>query len=76
MSKTTRNLGTPLRELKLKKGVLVAVIVRKDQVIIPEGSASIQEGDSVIIISKGHTILDVNDIYEASFLDGGGSDEF
>ena len=76
VSKTTRNLGTPLRELKLKKGVLVAVIVRKDQVIIPEGSASIQEGDSVIIISKGHTILDVNDIYEASFLDGGGSDEF
>ena len=67
VSATTRNLGVPLRELKLKQGILVAVIVRHDQIIIPEGSSCIQEGDSVILISKGHTILDVNDIYESSF---------
>ena len=75
VSRNTRHLGVPLRDLELKKGVLVAVIVRGSQVIIPEGSASIQEGDSVIIVSKGHTILDVNDIFETSFLDVGGSDE-
>jgi len=45
----------------------VAVIVRHDQVIIPEGSTCIQEGDSVILVSKGHTILDVNDIYDTPF---------
>ena len=63
VSKSTQNLGVPLRELKLKKGVLIAVIVREDQIIIPEGSTSIQERDSVIFVSRDHTILDVNDIF-------------
>lgn len=75
VSKSTRNLGIPLKDLKLKKGVLIAVIVRDDQVIIPEGSTCIQERDSVIIVSKDHTILDVNDIYDVSFLSAGGSNE-
>lgn len=67
VSSTTRHLGVPLKELKLRQGVLVAVIVRDDQVIIPDGSTSIQERDSVIIVSKNHTILDVNDIYDTAF---------
>ena len=64
---TTRHLGVPLKDLKLRQGVLVAVIVRDDQVIIPDGSTCIQERDSVIIVSKDHTILDVNDIYDTAF---------
>ena len=67
VSANTRNLGIPLKDLKLKKGVLVAVIVRDDQVIIPDGSTCIQDHDSIIIVSKEHTILDVNDIYDAAF---------
>ena len=68
---TTRNLGVPLKQLKLKKGILIAVILRDDQVIIPEGSSFIQERDSVIVVSKDHTILDLNDIYEAAPIAGG-----
>ena len=75
VSKNTRNLGVALKDLKLKKGVLVAVIVRDDQVIIPDGSTCIQERDSVIIVSKNHTILDVNDIYDTDAMIMGGSDE-
>ena len=75
VSKNTQSLGVPLKDLKLKKGVLIAVIVREDQVIIPDGSAFIQEGDSVIIVSKEHTILDVNDIFETSIRSGGMSNE-
>ena len=75
VSKSTRCLGVPLKELKLKQGVLVAVIVREDQVIIPEGSTCILEGDAVILVSKGHAILDVNDIYETPLLGAGGPDE-
>ena len=56
-------LGIPLKDLKLKSGILVAVIVRHDRIIIPEGSSHIEEGDSVIIVSKGHAIMDVNDIF-------------
>lgn len=38
--------------------------MRGRDIIIPEGSSSIQEGDSVILISRGRLILDLNDIYE------------
>lgn len=65
VGKHTENLGVALKDLKLKKGILIAVIVRSDQVIIPDGSSCLQEGDSVIIVTRDHTILDVNDIYDA-----------
>ena len=67
VSASTHNLGVPLKELKLKQGILIAVIVREDEVIIPDGSACIQEGDSVIIVSSQHAILDMNDIFDTSF---------
>ena len=61
---TTRYLNVPLKDLCLKSGILIAVIMRGRDIIIPEGSSSIQEGDSVILISRGRLILDLNDIYE------------
>ena len=60
----TRHLGTPLKDLRLKSGVLLAVIVRGAEIIIPEGSSYLQEDDSVIIIARGGGILDLNDIYD------------
>lgn len=76
---TTRHLNVPLRDLHLHKGILLAVIMRDGEIIIPEGSSSIQEGDSVIIISRDRPILDLNDIYaeeEGTFLLTGGNDEY
>lgn len=64
---STRHLGTPLKELRLKKGILIAMIARGDKIIIPEGSSFIQEGDTVFIVSRDHGILDINDIYNESF---------
>ena len=61
---TTRYLNVPLKDLRLQSGILIAVIMRGRDIIIPEGSSSIQEGDSVILISRGRLILDLNDIYE------------
>ena len=75
---STRHLNVPLRDLHLHKGILIAVIMRDGEIIIPEGSSSIQEGDSVIIISRDRPILDLNDIYaeeEGPFLLTGGKDE-
>ena len=66
VSASTRNLGVALKDLKLKQGILVAVIVREDEVIIPDGNACIREGDSVIVVSSKHTILDMNDIFDTS----------
>lgn len=75
---STRHLNVPLKDLNLHNGILIAVIMRDGEIIIPEGSSFIQEGDSVIIISRDRPILDLNDIYaeeESSFLLTGGSDE-
>ena len=67
----TRYLGVPLKELKLRPGVLLAVIVRKNNIIIPEGSSFLQEGDRVIIIARGGGVLDLNDIYRSESITGG-----
>lgn len=75
---STRHLNVPLRDLHLHKGILIAVIMRDGEIIIPEGSSCIQVGDSVIIISRDRPIQDLNDIYaeeEGSFLLTGGKDE-
>ena len=48
---TTRNRDTPLRELRLKPGILVAVLVHQGRIVIPDGSSSIAAGDTVIVIS-------------------------
>ena len=67
----TSHLGVPLKELRLRPGVLLAVIVRKNDIIIPEGSSFLQEGDRVIIIARGGGVLDLNDIYRSESLVGG-----
>jgi len=67
VSSATQYLDVPLKELnqKLKPGILIAVIVRDHNFIIPEGSDSIQINDNVIIISSGNQIHDLNDIFLA-----------
>ena len=69
----TRNLGVPLKDLRLRPGVLLAVIVRGSDIIIPEGSSFLQEGDQVIIIARESGILDLNDIYSPELNPGGAS---
>ena len=43
--------GVPLKELKLKKNLLVASITRGGKLILPSGDDSIQEGDSVVVVT-------------------------
>ena len=69
---TTRHQGVALKDLRLKKGILIAVLVHQGQIIIPDGSSSFQTGDTVIIVSRDHKILDINDIFDESIMDLGG----
>ena len=62
--KITGITGTPLRELKLKKDMLICAIIRKRQVLIPNGNDKIDPGDSVIIITKEHHFSELKDILE------------
>ena len=58
--------GTPLMELKLKDGILVAAILRGRKVVIPRGSDTIEQGDTVVIvsdsISNNSGLHDITDI--------------
>ena len=67
---TTCHTGVPLRNLKLRRGILVAAIVRGHKVIIPEGSTCLEAGDSVIVVARESSILDLNDIYADAFAGG------
>lgn len=68
VSPSTRNLKVPLKDLKLRKGILIAVIIRGGKVIIPSGTTCLEQGDDVIVIARDSGILDLNDIYEGSGL--------
>jgi len=62
ISEKTRFLDIPLKNLKIPQDVLVAVIVRKNEIIIPHGNDSFKLGDSIILIAKNRQIFDLNDI--------------
>ncbi len=60
---STNHLGVPLKDLRLRSNVLIGVIVRDTQIIIPEGSSTMQEGDRVIIVAPTGKVMQLNDIY-------------
>lgn len=53
---------TPLKELKLKKNVLIAGIIRKRHSFIPTGDDMILSGDRVVVLCSGHRMNDITDI--------------
>lgn len=59
---TTRFLDTPLKDLRLKPGLLVAAIARDTQTIIPDGSTCIHAGDKVIVMAKSLFLQDLDEI--------------
>lgn len=47
----SRLTDIPLKNLRLKSGLLIGCIIRSNKVIIPDGSACIKTGDRVIVIT-------------------------
>lgn len=55
-------IGIPLKDLRTRPGALVAVIVRKKQVIVPFGNDHIEAGNSVVILTRDSGITDLNEV--------------
>ena len=53
----TQNCGVPLKELKLKPGVLVVSITRGKITEIPNGNSSFDVGDTVVVVTTGKEVL-------------------
>jgi len=56
-------IGVPLKDLKMKSGILLAGIVRRNgEIIIPSGNDSMQAYDDIIIVTNKHDIQKISDI--------------
>jgi len=61
----TRFCGVPLREVKLRRGVLVVGISHAGTIVIPDGNSAFHKGDTVVVVSGDDRIVhQLNDIFE------------
>lgn len=56
--------GKPLKELKIKENCLIACIIRRNEVIIPDGNSEIWLGDNVIVVTTHKNFDDLTDVFE------------
>lgn len=57
-------INRPLREINLCPNIIIACVSRGREVIIPDGSTTIESGDSVIVITAGRTLTSLDEILE------------
>ncbi|MBE6839549.1 MAG: Trk system potassium transporter TrkA [Ruminococcus sp.] len=61
----TYYVGVPLKDIKLKRGMLIACIIHNGRTIIPDGSSVYGINDTVIVVTcKQDPIMQFNDIFE------------
>lgn len=56
--------GKALKELSIKKDCLIACIMRKGRIIIPNGNDYIELGDNVIVVTTHKEFSDLSEIFE------------
>lgn len=62
---STKFLNIPIKNLPLKKDIIIAFMQHRSTVTIPHGNEKISAGDKVLIVTKGsYVIKDLNDILE------------
>lgn len=63
---TSPTLGVPLKELSLPDGVRIGAILRKDDVIIPNGSTMIEAHDRVVVFATAEHVREVEQMFRVS----------
>lgn len=62
VSKQSKIVGVPLKELRLKENLLIAGINRKRMSITPGGQDTIEVGDTVVVVTTNQGFHDLEDI--------------
>ena len=62
VSPDTRLINIPLKNLNLKKNIIIAGIIRGRKTIIPDGEDCIMQGDKVVVFAARHRLQDLADI--------------
>ncbi len=55
-------LSMPLKSVKLKKNLIIAALIRENNVIYPNGETTLESGDSVIVMTTHEQLCDLDDI--------------
>ena len=63
---TSPLVGKPLKDLELPDGVRIGAIIRDNEMILPEGSFAIKQGDRVIIFALGEEVHEVEQLFRVS----------
>ena len=65
VDKSTHYDGVPLKNLKIRKNVLLACITHKGKTEIARGDSYFSVGDTVIVVTiSGNVIYQLDDIFE------------
>ncbi len=57
-------VGVPLKKLKLRSGILIASIIRGNELIIPKGDDSLEVNDSVVVVTTTKGMHDLSNIFD------------
>ena len=58
-------VGIPLKDLRVKSGILIAGIVRQSgRIVIPSGADALEAGDDVIVVTMDTGLQDIENILE------------
>lgn len=63
VGKEGKYLGVKLRELKFKDNVLLAGIVKRNKLVIPNGDSTIEAGDRVMVVTTKPCFEDLSQIF-------------
>lgn len=62
VDKKSELTGIPLKDLELKDNLVVAIIHRNGRIFIPRGNDCMEQGDSVVVVTKHTGFNDIKDI--------------
>lgn len=57
-------IGVPLKKLKLRSGILIASIIRGNELIIPKGDDCLMINDSVVVVTTNSGFGDLKEIFD------------
>ena len=57
-----KHTGVPLKDLKIKNGVLIGGVVRENDFILPVGDTTLKKGDRVIVVASSDRINELSDV--------------
>ncbi|MDO4572276.1 MAG: Trk system potassium transporter TrkA [Clostridia bacterium] len=57
--------GIPLKDLPIRRNILIASLVRSGRAVIPGGGDCIRPGDGVLVVTAGRRLHELSDILES-----------